>query len=41
MLYTIEKESINEIVILEDETKIPIREIYEIETGLFAELGYE
>lgn len=29
------------IVVLADGTKIPILEIYEIESGLFAELGYE
>ena len=29
------------IVVLGDGTKIPILEIYEIESGLFAELGYE
>ena len=29
------------IAVLGDGTKIPIREIYEIESGLFAELGYE
>lgn len=28
------------IAVLGDGTKIPIREIYEIESGLFAELGY-
>ena len=29
------------IVVLGNGTKIPIRDIYEIESGLFAELGYE
>ena len=29
------------IVVLADGTKIPILEIYEIESGLFTELGYE
>ena len=29
------------IVVLEDGTKIPIHQIYEIESALFAELGYE
>ena len=29
------------IVVLADGTKIPIYQIYEIESGLFAELGYE
>ena len=29
------------IAILDDGTRIPIREIYEIESGLFTELGYE
>jgi len=29
------------IVVLADGTKIPILEIYEIESGLFVELGYE
>ena len=29
------------IVVFEDGTRIPILEIYEIESGLFSELGYE
>ena len=29
------------IVVLDDGTRIPILEIYEIESGMFAELGYE
>lgn len=36
-----EIDEFEQIVVLGDGTKIPILEIYEIESGLFAELGYE
>ena len=36
-----EIDEFEQIVVLGDGTKIPILEIYEIESGLFTELGYE